>query len=176
MGLQALLFDLDQTLVMTQEIFPLRQQRLWTQIEQHFYRTRLPPGTRAFLQHLQQFPLQFGVITSSPSSYARKLLAYHRVDLPVLAAYHDTRRHKPYPDPLLRAAQQLHLPPSQCAYLGDADEDILAAVQAQMLPLGLSWDGTLKVSRVAPQAHAICSNWQEVLVYFEALIQEGNVS
>lgn len=48
------------------------------------------------------------------------------------AAYQDTERHKPYPDPLLFAAKQLGITPDACVYIGDVENDIIAARAAGM--------------------------------------------
>jgi len=47
-------------------------------------------------------------------------------------SYEDTDKHKPDPEPLLLAAQQLEVEPSECIYIGDTETDVIAAYAAGM--------------------------------------------
>lgn len=124
--------------------------------------TSLPPGTREFLEEVPRVG-PIGVVTSSPRSYAEKLLRHHAIEVPVLVAFHDVARRKPHPDPLLRAAAELGLPPDRCVYVGDADADILAAVAAGAVPLGITWEGPRPPREILARARAWCASWGEVL-------------
>jgi N-acetyl-D-muramate 6-phosphate phosphatase len=48
-----------------------------------------------------------------------------------------TRRTKPFPDPLLYAAEKLGIPPAQCLMVGDTTVDMLAAKRAGMQAVGV---------------------------------------
>src|SRR5436309_16097559 len=102
--LWAILLDLDETLVRTQAIEAYRKKPYWSIIHRYFDQTRLPMHTLPFLERIRPH-FVLGIVTSSPRIYAERLIAYHRLSIPVLAAYHDTPgKHKPEPDPLLYAA------------------------------------------------------------------------
>jgi FMN phosphatase YigB (HAD superfamily) len=93
-----ILLDLDQTLVLTSRIAHLRDARRWSEAGRSLGETSLPSGTRKFLREgLRMGPL--GVVTSSPRSYAERLLEHHAIEVPVLVAYHDVARRKPHPEP-----------------------------------------------------------------------------
>lgn len=49
-----------------------------------------------------------------------------------IASFEDTEKHKPNPEPLLFAANQLHVKPQDCAYVGDVENDVIAARAAGM--------------------------------------------
>ena len=147
------LLDLDQTLVLTESLEPLRRRRAWPAVYAGFPSTSLPPGTLAFVAELAGIG-PAGVVTSSPRAYAERLLRHYGIEIPVLVAYHDTERHKPHPDPLLEAARRLGLSPARCAHIGDAPGDEEAARAAGMAPLQVSWE--------APTVGA-CRTWDEVL-------------
>ena len=53
----------------------------------------------------------------------------------------ETEHHKPDPEPLLLAAQRLHVEPSDCAYVGDSPLDIRAAKAAGMHAVAVTWGG-----------------------------------
>jgi pyrophosphatase PpaX len=51
----------------------------------------------------------------------------------------DTDAHKPDPAPLVLAADRLGHQPGECAYIGDAVVDVLAAQAAGMDPIAVTW-------------------------------------
>jgi pyrophosphatase PpaX len=53
----------------------------------------------------------------------------------------DTVRHKPYPEPLLLALDQLGARPSSAAYVGDSPFDIGAARAAGVASVAVAWGG-----------------------------------
>jgi hypothetical protein len=109
------LIDLDQTLVETSALAELRSQRKWVQAYQALHLTTLFPG----LQDVRNHPaLSLGIVTTSPRPYAERLVAYHRYRIRVVVAYHDVSRQKPFPDPLLKAAEQLGIPVARCFHIG----------------------------------------------------------
>lgn len=148
----AVLLDLDDTLVVTAPIEPLRRQRNWAAVARAFGQTSLPAGTGAFLDAVA--PDVVGVVTSSPRSYAEGILRHHRLSVPVLVAYHDTARHKPCADPLLEAARRAGIEPGRCIHVGDAPADAEASAAAGMAHIAVSW-----LERASPACHA----WDEVL-------------
>jgi HAD superfamily hydrolase (TIGR01509 family) len=154
----ALLIDLDETLVITAAIEPLRRRRQWSAVYQAFPQTSLPAGTLPFIDGVRQW-LHVGVVTRSPRTYAERLLEFHGLTLPVLVAYHDVTRQKPHPEPFLKAAQLLGLHPGRCICVGDSPEDALAAERAGAIPINLCWDGN---TSALASARYVCENWDEV--------------
>lgn len=136
---RAVLLDLDDTLVLTSAIAGLRSTRRWADVYAAFGRTALPPGTRDFIQALRALPL--GVVTTSPRQYAERLLLHHKLDVPVLVAYHDASPRKPHPRTLLIAAERLGVDPFRCSHIGDRPTDDLAARAAGMQSILMSWHG-----------------------------------
>jgi pyrophosphatase PpaX len=67
----------------------------------------------------------------------------------------ETERHKPDPEPLLLAAERLHVVPETCAYVGDSPFDVRAAKAAQMYAIAVTWGGIhdrAKLARERPDA------------------------
>ena len=95
-------FDLDNTLVDTSKIEILRDQGKWNEVYQNFNKTVLFPGVSDLICKLKS-NYEVGVITSSPRKYAKKLIDYHNLNIPIYASYDDTKKHKPNPDPFLYA-------------------------------------------------------------------------
>ena len=163
------LLDLDQTLVLTDAVEPLRRRRAWSKVYQSFNKTALPPGTAEFVAKTSEFA-KLGVVTTSPRSYAERLLLYHRLRVPVLIAYHDVTRRKPHPEPIVKAAEKLGLKPARCIHVGDQVADMEAAVHAGVTAIALSWDEALDKDSVRGMVFAICSNWDQVSGNIAALI------
>jgi len=64
-----------------------------------------------------------------------------RDDFDVVVAHEDTDRHKPDPDPVLRAVDLLGATPSEAAYVGDSPFDIGAAKAAGVFAVAVAWGG-----------------------------------
>ena len=156
-----ILFDLDQTLVLTSALESLRKARNWQRVYEQFHLTKLPPGTLDFLRQIRSFG-QLGIVTTTPRPYAEKLVAHHRLDIPVVIAYHDTRLHKPHPEPLLAAVKRLRCSADCCCYIGDRSDDLQAALNAGIIPIGLSWDRSLDSIWETKLARPLCSSWDDV--------------
>lgn len=148
--LAGVLFDLDNTLVVTDKLEGLRHSRRWDLVYQQFHETWVPPGTQQFLLEISNH-FQIGVVTSSPRTYATKLLTHHDLKVPVVTAFHDTTRRKPFPDPLWHACQQLDLIPAESIYIGDSAVDVEAALQAGLRVCLVDWTGSGFVHSQAPR-------------------------
>ena len=162
----AIFLDLDETLVFTSQIEALRKKRAWQQAYQSFHLTSLPPNTKVFLQQVSRLA-PVGVITRTPRPYAEKLIAYHQLKLRVVVAFHDTQLRKPHPDPIIKAAQLYNVVPNHSFYVGDTEDDMLAAAHAGALPIGLTWDNSLSTKPERRLALQLCTNWEEVLGVIE---------
>ena len=165
------LLDLDETLVLSSAIEPLRRERRWSEVYDSLGLTTLPPGTLPFLEQAGRLG-RLGVITMAPRGYAERVLAHHRLTVPVLVAYHDVTRRKPDPEPIIRAATQLGLAPERCVYVGDAGTDMVAANAAGAVPIGISWDGKLFADPDRKRAFALCRNWPGVIQAVESALRE----
>lgn len=161
----AVIFDLDETLVLTSALEPLRKKRKWLDVYAAFDKTQLPSGTVKFLKRVTQMA-QLGVVTKAPRAYAEKLLDHHQLRIPVLAAYHDVMRIKPDPEALLLASEKLGIPPARCIYIGDDANDFRAAKGAGMTPVGVCWG-----ERVDIGLESVCKGWDEVYEEIDRVIK-----
>jgi len=153
---KAVLLDLDETLVLTSALEPLRKLRSWPKVYANFAQTQLPPETLKFVSDLRALgDVEIGVVTKAPRLYAQKLLSFHGLEVPVLVAYHDVSRHKPDPEALLKAAAKLDLPASRCIYIGDHPDDIEAPAAATCAGIGVTWAGECGIA-------GACESWRAV--------------
>ncbi len=152
----AILFDLDETLVLTSALESLRRKKVWAKVYAAFDETQLPGDTLKFLKRAAQIG-QLGVVTKAPRPYAERLLAHYGMKIPVLAAYHNVKKIKPDPEALLLASQKLGIPPARCIYIGDDENDVRAAQAAGMIPLGVCWGNEVNIG-----LKSVCKSWDEV--------------
>jgi len=57
----------------------------------------------------------------------------------------DTLKHKPDPEPILRALELLSAPPQEAAYVGDSPFDVAAARSAGVFAVAVGWGGIHRV-------------------------------
>jgi HAD superfamily hydrolase (TIGR01549 family) len=167
-----ILFDLDDTLVITHTIEELRDQARrgpyyvgkWQPVYDAFNHTILPHGTKELLNHLEEYEL--GVVTSAQRVYASKLLRHHDLNIPILSAYHDTGRRKPHPDPIVNAMEKLDAKPERTIYVGDEEEDVEAAFSAGCIPFLLDRDrtyfGTTFTKKLVRKGGRLIADWLDL--------------
>ena len=172
-GTIAIIFDLDMTLVDTYNLFFLREKRRWNEVYKNIPNTKLFPGVRNMLKYLQKEKIIYGIVTSSPRKYAEKVINYHNLPIKITVAYHDTKKHKPNPEPICLAIDRLGL--TSCCkiiVLGDEEKDILsgyAAGDGWMYPIGVSWgiDDTKQLNKV--RAKKIITSFKELKLFIQKL-------
>ncbi|MBK1811547.1 HAD family hydrolase [Clostridium sp. YIM B02505] len=145
-----IIFDLDQTLINSSIALDLRRKRDW----QNVYRLipSLVPfeGINEILQKLATKNIPVCIVTSSPSSYCKKILDYYKWTGLKTVCYHDTYKHKPYPDPILKGVELLGVNPSQVISIGDEPNDIIASKCAGVISVAVTW-GATDISKVKSQ-------------------------
>jgi HAD superfamily hydrolase (TIGR01509 family) len=152
----AVVFDIDETLVLTSTLEPLRRKRKWAEVYAAFPQTQLPHGTLDFIERVSR-KASLAAATKSPRVYAERLLAYHGLRVPVAAAYHDVKRVKPDPEALLLASQKLGVEPARCIYVGDDANDVRAARAAGFTPIGVCWGERIDIG-----LSSVFTSWDEV--------------
>jgi pyrophosphatase PpaX len=102
-------------------------------------------GIPELLDDLHAAGARTGVVSSKKADTVllglRAVGLADRID--VLAGQEETALHKPHPDPLLYAAEQLGAEPGQCVYVGDATVDVEAARAAGMAAIAVTWGAGL---------------------------------
>ena len=96
--------------------------------------TRLFPGMDEVLDRLEGRGLAWGVVTNKFERLARSVMdGLGLASRSAVIVGGDTcARAKPFPDPLLHAAEQLSLKPATVLYVGDDERDVQAARAAGM--------------------------------------------
>ncbi|MBZ0105044.1 MAG: HAD-IA family hydrolase [Sulfuricella denitrificans] len=99
--------------------------------------TCLFEGMTETLNTLEQRGIAWGIVTNKPERFTNPLMAALGLEKRAASIISgDTCAHpKPHPEPLLCASREIAVSPQQCAYVGDAERDIEAAIAAGMLPI-----------------------------------------
>ena len=108
------------------------------------------PGIRELVTELAAAGVRLGAATSKRHVIAQRALDLGNLGdiVPLLASHEDSIEHKPNPAPLLVAAAKVSCPPSEAVYVGDAVVDILAATNAGMDSIAVTWGAGIRAELV----------------------------
>jgi HAD superfamily hydrolase (TIGR01509 family) len=114
-------------------------QKLHAEAYKHYAKEiRLLPGSRDLLKYLSDAEVPWAIATSSKRETAQpvlKLLGVTQKD--IVITRNEVKYAKPDPDLFLVAAKKLRIDITRTVVVGDSVWDILAAVRARALPVGL---------------------------------------
>lgn len=98
-------------------------------------------GIPQMLDSLQSAGAQLGIVTSKRRELARQSLAYYGLDkkFSCIIGSEDSEKHKPNPEPLLKAVDLLGIEKAECFYIGDSPYDIQAANSARIPNCAVTW-------------------------------------
>jgi len=103
--------------------------------------TRLFDGMAEVLDALEARGLAWGIVTNKATRFTAPLMKHLGLAARAssIVSGDTTPFTKPHPAPLLRAAEDMDLPPSECVYVGDDHRDILAGHAAGMDTIAAAW-------------------------------------
>ena len=119
----------------------IRTYRAWNQAH-HDELVRPSAGVLETLRELARQGRPMGVVTSKMRASARRGLAHVGLDegwFACLVALEDTERHKPHPEPVLRALARLGCAASEAVYIGDSPHDAASALSAGARAAPVRW-------------------------------------
>lgn len=137
--IKTVLFDLDQTLIDSRQAEIYRKNREWSKVYDLIPQLLPYKGINELLHNLKSNNLKIGIVTSSPKTYCLRVINYWGWRIDSIVAYHDTVYHKPHPEPLYKAIQQLSGEANSVMYVGDQEDDIIASRQAGILSVYATW-------------------------------------
>jgi HAD superfamily hydrolase (TIGR01549 family) len=143
--LQAVVFDLDDTLLDTSSLRSARQKRDWGGVKaqldevQPFRATEGAVGAEAVPAALRAQGMKVGVVTHSPRWYAEALLGRFGIQVDAMITGSDPFPPKPDPTSLRQIAADLGVEIASVAYVGDEGTDVAAAAAAGATSVGACW-------------------------------------
>ena len=97
------------------------------------------PGVHELIEAIEGAGLPWSIATSSRKDQVGTSVEALGLDgEPRIVDASHVQHAKPEPDLLLRAAEELHLEPGRCWYIGDSTWDMVAAAAAGMIPIGVT--------------------------------------
>ena len=157
-----ILIDLDLTLIDSQEAEPLRKARKWGEVYKLIPGFLSYEGISDLMTELIAGDIPVCVVTSSPRSYCSRVVEYFKWKGVEMVCYHDTKRHKPYPDPLLLGLEKLKVEASEAIAIGDDPRDTAAAKAARIYSVGALWGSQDKQALIESRPDALCKTVDEL--------------
>lgn len=136
---KCVIFDLDQTLVDSSKLEPLRNNRQWKEIPNKIHEASLYTGIKNTLEQIHNRNIKIAIVTNSPSSYAKQILEYFDLKYDLLIGYHDVQKRKPNADPMLKVLDYFNLKPNEVISFGDRDIDIMSSNSANIKSIACGW-------------------------------------
>jgi pyrophosphatase PpaX len=111
------------------------------QILHHDRLTRPYDDAVRVVQDLHRRGHPMAVVTSKANAIARRTIEYVGLDryLPVIVGVDSTKKHKPDPEPVLFALEQLDAPRETGVFVGDSPHDVAAGNAAGVTTVGALW-------------------------------------
>ncbi len=126
--------------------------------------TKLFPETLEMLEQLKKRRIKLGIVTSKGKPGTLRTTAFTGLDriMDVIVTAHDVTRHKPDPEPLLKALKHLDIKPFRSLYVGDSRFDILTGRNAGARTLGVTWGlgSRAELERLLPDG--IIERWEDL--------------
>lgn len=156
MKIEAVIFDLDLTLIDSSAAESLRRKRDWSRVYKMIPRLGPYDGVHDLFGLLKSRDIPIAVVTSSPGTYCTRILKHW--DWPVMqtVCYHDTSRRKPYPDPILKALADLGIDASGTISVGDTADDVHSARAAKVFSVAAMWGAQDRNAVIAAKPSLIC--------------------
>jgi HAD superfamily hydrolase (TIGR01549 family) len=97
-------------------------------------------GVEKLLKFLKTHKIKRGIASSAAIKNIKIGLKRNRLDkyFQKIVSAESVKRHKPFPDPLLKAAKLLREKPGDCLYIGDSVYEAIAAKRAKMPCFGMT--------------------------------------
>lgn len=110
--------------------------------------TKIMPGVKGMLDEIRKKELKMAVVTNTNRNIVMKMLEVNGLTkyFDVIVAGDDVEEGKPEPYSILQACKQLIIKPSEGLFVGDTDNDKLAAKAASMTFVGFKIKGDYKIN------------------------------
>jgi len=135
------IFDLDQTLVESLVATQDRRSRNWKTVYSKIPQFNVYDDIIRVLKLLDKKNIPVCIVTSSPRYYCEKVLSYFGIKVNFSICYHDSRNHKPHPEPIEIAKDKLinEYGCRSIISIGDTQADIIASQKANVTSIAASW-------------------------------------
>ncbi len=122
-------------------------------------------GIPELLDELTARGVPMAVLTNKPHEHTVAIMEalFNRWRFTAIEGYKEESRRKPDPRTALEIVQRLGVPPGQVLMVGDSRTDILTAINAGMVPVGVNWGYRPREEMVAAGAKHMLNKPAELL-------------
>ncbi|TDG35774.1 HAD family hydrolase [Pedobacter changchengzhani] len=159
----AIIFDLDQTLVDSSSAEQHRTNRSWATVYSLIPGFKYYEGFAKIFEFIKEKKIPTCIVTNSPSTYCTKVAKHHNIVCDFHICYHDTKKRKPDPEPILLAISKFDSEPNKTLSVGDRDIDIIASNKAGAKTVACLWGATDKESLLAANPHYVARTPNDLL-------------
>ena len=166
--IKAIILDLDDTLIDTKALKPLRSAGNWREIKKLLNNCSVYEDVLALLKTARSMGVKIAIFTNSPSSYVQSILKHFDISVDYVVAYHDVKNHKPDTEGVDKILAHLGISSKEAIYVGDSDLDKGAAANAGVEFFAVEWGsatyvdsehvGVSKLSELIGNRHGSKSN------------------
>lgn len=106
--------------------------------EEVLKKTKIYLDTKETLYKLYEEGKTLGIVTSNNVKHVSDVLRFLDIDkniFKVIVGNFETKRHKPFPDPILKALEMLDISEKGVCYVGDGLDDMRSATAAKVTPI-----------------------------------------
>lgn len=163
-----IIFDLDQTLIDSTKVLHYREKRQWKKIYKMIPLLQPYEGINELIEGLKINKIPICIVTSSPRPYCEKIIEYWNWGIENVVCYHDTKLHKPNPDPILKGITLLRKSKKEIISVGDDKKDIIACRKANVTSVAALWGTYDKESLLKAEPDIICNTVDELVSIIES--------
>lgn len=169
--IKAIILDLDDTLIDTTALEPLRAAGRWGEIPKNLSRCSVHEDVLGLLNTAHSAGIKIAIFTNAPSSYVRSVLKFFEISVDFVITYHDVTNHKPHQEGVDTILAHFKLASNEAIYIGDSDLDKDAAANAGVEFFAVDWGSASNVD----QGHIGVSKLSEQIGTRLGAISNGEV-
>lgn len=137
--IKVIILDLDDTLIDTKALEPLRKTRNWKSVSNYLIDCKVYDEVLGLLNAARSFGIKIAIFTNSPSNYVNTLLRHFGISVDLVIAFHDVQNHKPAPEGVFKVINYFQVSNEEVIYIGDSDLDRLSAENAGVEFFAVEW-------------------------------------
>ena len=157
--IKVIVLDLDDTLIDTSSLEPLRSAGRWRDIHRYFNGCAVYQGVVGLVTTARSVGIKVAIFSNAPSNYVQGLLKHFSITVDYVVAYHDVTQHKPSPEGVTRILEYFGVSADESIYLGDSNLDRDAAFNAGVEFFSVDWGSASEID----SSHKGVSNLSELI-------------
>ena len=143
--IKVIVLDLDDTLIDTSSLEPLRSAGRWRDIPRYFNGCVIYQDVVGLVTTARSVGIKVAIFSNAPSNYVQGLLKHFSITVDYVVAYHDVTQHKPSPEGVTRILEYFGVSADESIYLGDSNLDRDAASNAGVEFFSVDWGSASEI-------------------------------